>query len=167
MKPSVILVFALIALAIGAIGLYFGLSAKNELAQLQLSVAQVGQTAQTAVSTAEQADGKTKALREEVRGVLNTVNADMASLQQQISDMTNRTAKVKEPAAGKDEGKKGEKGPKPEKMAKPADGMYKIEAGDTIPKIAKKFGISQNAIMVANPTLEANKMKPGKKIKIP
>jgi LysM repeat protein len=165
MKPSVILVFALIALAIGAVGLYYGLSSKNQLTQLELTVANVGQTAQAAKDAADQADGKTKQLREEVRGVLNQMSADMSSLQQQFCDMTNRTSKVKE-AAGTGEGKKGEKG-KSEKLAKPADGMYKIESGDTVPKIAKKFGISQNALMVANPTLEADKLKPGKKIRIP
>jgi LysM repeat protein len=103
-----------------------------------------------------------------VRGVLSQMSADMSSLQQQFCDMTNRTSKVKE-AAGTGEGKKGEKGEKAkaEKLAKPADGMYKLEKGDTVPKIAKKFGISQNALMVANPTLEANKLTPGKKIRIP
>jgi LysM repeat protein len=165
MKPSVILVFALIALAIGGIGLYFGLSSKNQLAQLEVTVSNLTQSAQAAKDAADQADGKTKALREEVRGVLSQMSADMSSLQQQFCEMTNRTSKVKE-AAGTGEGKKGEKA-KAEKLAKPADGMYKLEKGDTVPKIAKKFGISQNALMVANPTLEANKLTPGKKIRIP
>jgi LysM repeat protein len=165
MKPSVILVFALIALAIGGIGLYFGLSAKNQLAQLELSVANVGQTAERAVSAAEQGDKNTAKLKQEVQNVLTQMSADMSSLQQQFCEMTNRTSKVKE-AAGTGEGKKGEKG-KAEKLAKPADGMYKLEKGDSVPKIAKKFGISQNALMVANPTLEADKLTPGKKIRIP
>jgi len=48
-------------------------------------------------------------------------------------------------------------------MAKPADGMYKIEKGDTIPKIAKKFGVQSERHHGPNPTLEMDKIAPGKR----
>ncbi|OGY63466.1 MAG: hypothetical protein A3I24_01690 [Candidatus Harrisonbacteria bacterium RIFCSPLOWO2_02_FULL_41_13b] len=42
--------------------------------------------------------------------------------------------------------------------------VYKIQAGDTLSKIAANFGISLNTILLANPDLRANLIRPGQEI---
>lgn len=46
-------------------------------------------------------------------------------------------------------------------------GEYTIKAGDTPAKIAKAHGVSLNALMKANPGLDARKLKIGQKIQLP
>jgi LysM repeat protein len=181
MKPSVILAIAVIALGLGAFGLFAGLTAKDTATKLESRITDVAQQTQTATASSEQANDNTKKLRDAVQSKLTEVMSDMANLQQQISDITNKTIKVvKEPKEPKDgdkkvEPKKGDKkddkkveSKKGEKMAKPADGMYPVKKGDTVKSIAKKFGVKEHAIYEANPTLEANKpLESGAKIRIP
>ena len=163
MKPSVILAIAVVALVLGAFGLYVGLSAKDAAAKLDLRIADVQQLAQTATTAAEQAGHNTDKLRADVQNKLTEVMSDMAAQQQQISDITNKTIKVKEPKGEKQaEPKKGEK------MAKPANGIYISKKGDTVKSIANQYGIKQHLIYEANPTLEADKqLKAGTKVNIP
>ena len=157
------MVVAVIAVILGAVGLYYGLSSSNELAKMQTSVANVEQRMETVAGDVGQMDGKVRTLREQVQNELTNVHNDFAMLQQELRDLTNKVVQAKSPSKEKaaGEGKKGEK------AAKPANGMYTIKAGDSIGKIAKEFGVTKRAIMEANPTLEADKVKPGKKIRIP
>jgi LysM repeat protein len=45
--------------------------------------------------------------------------------------------------------------------------LYVIEAGDTIGKIAKKFGVSKDALIAANPSIDPNVIRIGAKLAIP
>jgi LysM repeat protein len=164
MKPSVIMVVAVVAVILGAVGLYYGLSASNDLAKIQTSLATVEQRMDTVAGDVGQMDGKVRTLKDQVQNALTTVNNDLTMLQQEIRDLTNKVVQVKSPSKDKAAAGEGKKG---EKAAKSANGMYTIKAGDSIGKIAKEFGVSKRAIMEANPTLEADKVKPGKKIRIP
>ena len=44
---------------------------------------------------------------------------------------------------------------------------YVVKRGDTIHSIAKKFHLSQNAILSSNSSIKANTLKPGNKIFLP
>lgn len=44
---------------------------------------------------------------------------------------------------------------------------YKIQAGDTISKIAPKFGVSVDAVLSANPDVNPSRLRVGQVIKIP
>jgi LysM repeat protein len=47
------------------------------------------------------------------------------------------------------------------------EGVYAIQSGDTLSKVAKKFGVSLSALMAANPTVNPRALQIGQKIVIP
>ncbi len=47
------------------------------------------------------------------------------------------------------------------------DGIYAIKSGDTLSKVAKQFGVSLNALLSANPTVNPRALQIGQKIVIP
>jgi LysM repeat protein len=51
--------------------------------------------------------------------------------------------------------------------AAPEEGVYAIQSGDTLSKVAKKFGVSLSALMAANPTVNPRALQIGQKIVIP
>lgn len=48
-----------------------------------------------------------------------------------------------------------------------ADGTYTVAAGDSLSKIARKFGVRVDSIEAENPGLEPTRIRPGQKIRIP
>jgi len=53
------------------------------------------------------------------------------------------------------------------RAAKPAQKTYTIKQGDMPSTIAKRNGVSVNALMAANPGLDAKRLKPGQTINLP
>jgi LysM repeat protein len=52
--------------------------------------------------------------------------------------------------------------------AVPSQKLYTVVSGDTITKIAKRFGLTTTQLLAANPQIKnANNIKPGDKITIP
>jgi LysM repeat protein len=51
--------------------------------------------------------------------------------------------------------------------AAPEEGIYAIQSGDTLSAIAKRFGVSLNALLAANPTVNPRGLQIGQKIVIP
>ena len=49
----------------------------------------------------------------------------------------------------------------------PEDGVYTIQSGDTLSKVAKQFGVSLNALLAANPSVNPRALQIGQKIVIP
>ena len=47
------------------------------------------------------------------------------------------------------------------------NGQYKVLEGDTISRIAKSHGVSNQSLIASNETLDPNKIKPGQIINIP
>ena len=48
-----------------------------------------------------------------------------------------------------------------------ADGTYTIAAGDTLAKVAKKFGVSLDSILAENPGIEPSRLRVGQKVRLP
>jgi LysM repeat protein len=46
-------------------------------------------------------------------------------------------------------------------------GVHAIKSGETLAVVAKKYGVSVEAIMKANPSVDSRRLKVGQKIKIP
>lgn len=49
----------------------------------------------------------------------------------------------------------------------PDDGVYRIQAGDTLSAIASRFGVSLTELMNANPGVNPNRLQIGQQIQIP
>jgi LysM repeat protein len=49
----------------------------------------------------------------------------------------------------------------------PTEGIYTIQSGDTLSAVAKRFGVSLNALLAANPTVDPKRLQIGQKIVIP
>jgi LysM repeat protein len=59
-------------------------------------------------------------------------------------------------------------GPSASTPVVPSQKVYTVVSGDTITKIAKRFGLSTTQLLAANPQIKnANNIKPGDKITIP
>ncbi len=108
-------------------------------------------------SAAAKADTDIKSFRDGVQNALNQVATEIGALRAQVTKIEEATKKA--PVAAK--GGKGGGG------TLDANGNYTVTKGDSIKKIAAKFGVSIDTIEAANPALDATKLKPGQKIKIP
>jgi len=148
------LIVGIVGFALGAAGLVLGLKAK--------SAADAAQAAATAAQTATaqfQADLQSKAPATELSAVISEVGtikaamaADNAAIQKAISDIQ---AVLKKPVVV---------APGP-KTPTAGAGEYVVAKGDTLGGIARKVGISLKVLQELNPTVNANKMQIGQKLK--
>jgi len=151
------LIVGIVGFALGAAGLVLGLKAK--------SAADAAQAAATAAQTATaqvQADLQSKAPATELSAVVSEVGAiktamaaDNAAIQKSITELQ---AAVKKPVVTSNPNS----GPK---TPTAGAGEYIVAKGDTLGGIARKVGISLKALQELNPTVNANKMQIGQKLK--
>ncbi|GBL29906.1 hypothetical protein EMGBS10_10560 [Opitutia bacterium] len=151
------LIVGIVGFALGAAGLVLGLKAK--------SAADAAQAAATAAQTATaqvQADLQSKAPATELSAVVSEVGAiktamaaDNAAIQKSITELQ---AAVKKPVVTS-------AGNGGTKTVTAGAGEYVVAKGDTLGGIARKVGISLKALQELNPTVNANKMQIGQKLK--
>jgi LysM repeat protein len=151
------LIVGIVGFALGAAGLVLGLKAK--------SAADAAQAAATAAQTATaqvQADLQSKAPATELSAVVSEVGAiktamaaDNAAIQKSITELQ---AAVKKPVVTS-------AGNGGSKTVTAGAGEYVVAKGDTLGGIARKVGISLKALQELNPTVNANKMQIGQKLK--
>ena len=120
-------------------------------------VAKIGTIENEVRSAAAKADTDMKNLRDGVQNALNQVGTEIGAIRAQVTKLEESSKKA--PAAAK--GGKGGGG------TVDANGNYTVGKGDTIRKIASKFGTTVDAIEAENPGLDPAKLKNGQKIKIP
>ncbi len=109
-----------------------------------------------AATTKSEAD--MKGLRDGVQNALNQVGTEIGAMRAQITKMEEaQKARAAAPAG---------KGAAPTGVMNP-DGTYSIAAGDTLSKIAKKFGTRVDAIEAENPGIDPARLRVGQKVRIP
>ena len=151
------LIVGIVGFALGAAGLVLGLNAKK-----------AAEAAQAAATTAEtktaqvQADLQSKAPATELSAVVSDIAkinadriADNAAIQKSISDL--QTAVKKPVVTSSSNGGT--------KTVTAGAGEYVVAKGDTLGGIARKVGLSLKQIQDLNPTVNANKMQIGQKLK--
>lgn len=153
------LIVGIVGFALGAAGLVLGLKAK--------SAADAAQAAATAAQTATaqvQADLQSKAPATELSAVVSEVGAiktamaaDNAKIEKSINDIVQIINKKSAAPSNPNNG-----GPK---TPTAGAGEYIVAKGDTLGGIARKVGISLKALQELNPTVNANKMQIGQKLK--
>jgi len=163
-------VLPLVGVIAGALGLILAVVALVKLSSIKKEVELLNQDLTTKISTLEgdvrnataaNEKGNT-ALREGVQNALNQVAEQIGVLRGQVTKV-EEAQKARPVAAAAASGKA---------AAAPtgvmnADGTYTVASGDTISKIARKFGVRPDAIEAENPGLDPLKIKVGSKIRIP
>ena len=98
-------------------------------------------------------------LGRQTQDAFNSVGTELGNLRTEITKL----AEARKPAAVA----KGEKGAAVATGVVSEDGTYAIAAGDTLARVAKKLGVSLEAIQSVNPGVDAKHLRVGPKIKVP
>jgi LysM repeat protein len=151
----------------GVIGLLLAVVALVQLSTVKKTVAAHGdEIAKIATlendirSNAAKSENDLKTLRQGVQSALDQVGTSIGTMQAQLTKIEDAMKKAAAPAP------KGGKGATATGV-KNADGTYTVAPGDYPAKIARKFGVSVDAILAENPGLNPSKMYPGQKIRLP
>lgn len=104
------------------------------------------------------ADSDMKNLRDGVQNALNQVGTEIGAMRAQVTKM-EEAQKARAVAPGKAGGAP--------TGVRNSDGTYSIAPGDTVAKVAKKFGMRIDSIMAENPGLEPSRLRVGQKIRLP
>ncbi|MEY4086361.1 MAG: LysM domain [Verrucomicrobiota bacterium] len=151
------LIVGIVGFALGAAGLVLGLKAKNAA-----DAAQAAATESQKATAQVQADLQSKAPATELSAVVSEVGAiktamaaDNAKIEKSINDLVQIINKKPTPPSN----------PNGPKTPTAGAGEYIVAKGDTLGGIARKVGISLKALQELNPTVNANKMQIGQKLK--
>jgi nucleoid-associated protein YgaU len=162
-------VLPLVGVIAGALGLILAIVALVKLSTLQKTVA-VHDTEIPKIATIEgemraattKSESDLRGLREGVQNALNDVGTQIGALRAQVTKI-EEAQKAKPVAAAPG---KGGAAAAPTGVLN-SDGTYSIAPGDTLAKVARKFGVKLDAIEAENPGLDPTKIKIGQKIRIP
>ena len=156
-------IIALVGAGLGAIALILGGLALVKISKTDKivaghtdEIAKIGTLENEIRSVGAKSDTDMKNLRDGVQNALTSVGTEIGAIRAQVAKLEE--AKKAPPAA---KGAKGGGG------TVDASGNYAVAKGDTIKKIAGKFGTTVDAIEAENPGLDPTKLKTGQKIKIP
>jgi len=158
-------VLPLVGVIAGALGLILAIVALVKLSTLQKTVAahdaeipRIASVEGEVRAATAKTETDLKALREGVQNAFNQYG-------EQLGVINGKIAKIEEAQKAKPVAAKAGAGPVTGVLN--ADGTYSIAPGDTLAKVARKFGTKLDAIEAENPGLDPAKLKVGQKIRIP
>lgn len=162
-------ILPLVGVIAGGLALVLSVVALVKLSTLQKTVA----THEDAISnkipsleasisaTTTKVDSDIKGLRSGIQTALDQVGNEIGTINAKITKLEEaQKARAVAPAKGKG-------GAAAPTGVLNADGTYAVAPGDTLSKIAKKFGARIDSIEAENPGLDARKLRVGQKIHIP
>jgi LysM repeat protein len=161
--PMAGLFAAVLALILAIVGLV-KLSNMNKAITAQADeigkIATIENEVRSAASKSEQDLQK---LREGVQSVLTQVGNEMNAIGARVTEVEKaQKARATPPPAAK--GGTTASAPTGQRNA---DGTYTVAAGDNLSAIARKFGVTLDAIQAENPGVEPRSLKVGQKLRIP
>ena len=184
------LVVALIGVVFGAIGIFFGLSSQSKVSTLETTVAELqaslpGQISE-ATASVDVFEGKLSKLNQGVEALknlsrmnrdstnrkLDTYAKEIEANRSQINKNTNEISEIPTMVAA---------APAPTATIAPAsssdstaapagvapEGVHIIKSGDTFGRLAAKYGVTVQAIVSANPSLDPRRLRIGQAVNIP
>jgi LysM repeat protein len=113
-------------------------------------------------SASAKSESDVQKLRDGVQSALNQVGTEIGSLGQRIGKVEEAQKARPAPAPTK----AGNVASAPTGQRNP-DGTYTVAAGDNLSAIARKFGVTLDAIQAENPGVEPRSLKVGQKLRIP
>lgn len=158
-------ILPLVGVIAGGLALVLAIVALVKLSTLQKTVmGQADEVAKIAPleselrSSTAKAASDLKALHDGFQNAFNQVGTEIGAMRAQITKI-EEAMKKPAPAAGK-------AGAAPTGVMN-ADGTYSVAPGDTLSRIAKKFGTRVDFIEAENPGLDPAHLRVGQKIRIP
>jgi len=159
-------ILPLVGVIAGGLALVLSIVALVKLSTLQKSVAAHDEAINSKIpaleasvsAAAAKADTDIKGLRTGIQTALDQVGNEIGTINAKITKI-EEAMKKPAPAAGK-------AGAAPTGVLN-ADGTYTIGSGDTLSKVARKFGVRTDSIEAENPGLDPAKLRVGQKIRIP
>ena len=162
-------ILPLVGVIAGGLALVLSIVALVKLSTLQKTVTTQGDEVakianlETEVHSATtKAENDLKQFRAGLQTTFDQVGTELGAMRAQITKVEEgMKARVAAPA-----GKGGGAAAAPTGVMN-SDGTYSVAPGDTLSKIAKKFGTRVDAIEAENPGLDPAKLRVGQKVKIP
>ncbi|MCO5044919.1 MAG: LysM domain-containing protein [Kiritimatiellae bacterium] len=154
---SITIGLAIIAIALGGVGLYLGISGRGQENAQNNRISELEQQVERLGGASEELTGQIRGLHSSTRSALQEVSAQMNQLREDLSTRAPAAASSA-PAAS------------PASSSAPAQASgktYVIRSGDVLGKVAKQQGTTTDAILKANPGLNANRLKVGQTINLP
>ncbi len=160
-------ILPLVGVIAGGLALVLSIVALVKLSTLQKSVAAHDEAINSKIpaleasvsAAAAKADTDIKGLRTGIQTALDQVGNEIGTINAKITKI-EEAMKKPAPAAGK-------AGAAAPTGVLNADGTYTIGSGDTLSKVARKFGVRTDSIEAENPGLDPAKLRVGQKIRIP
>lgn len=160
-------ILPLVGVIAGGLALVLSITALFKLSTLQKAVAahdaeiaKIATLESDVRATATKADADVKSLRAGIQTTFDQVGAEIGTINAKIAKIEEaQKARAAAPAA-----KGGAAAPT---GVLNADGTYTIGSGDTLAKVARKFGVKLDAIEAENPGLDPARLRVGQKIRIP
>lgn len=161
-------IMPLAGVILGAISLVVGIFAmvnankvKATVAAQADEIARIGTIENTVRDAAAKSETDMRNLRDGVQNALNQVGTEIGAIRTQLTKVEEDMKKKAVAPAG------GGKGAAAPTGVRNADGTYTIAAGDTLAKVAKKFGVSLDAVLAENPGIEPSRLRVGQKVRLP
>jgi LysM repeat protein len=162
-------ILPLVGVIAGGLALVLSIVALVKLSTLQKTTTELVDSVNTKVSAMEatvnsaaaKSENDIKGLRSGIQQALDQVGTEIGTINGKIAKIEEaQKARAAAPVA------KGGAAAAPTGVLN-ADGTYTIASGDTLSKIARKFGVRTDSIEAENPGLDPAKLGVGKKIRIP
>ncbi len=147
---------AILAIAIGGIGLYVGISGRGQASLQSDRISELEQRVDRLSGASEEITGQIRGLHSSTRSALQEVSAQMNQLRTDLSGRAPAAAPAQDAAATQTAA-----------PSEPSGKTYVIRAGDLLGKVAKQQNTTTAAILKANPGLNPNRLKVGQVINLP
>lgn len=161
-------ILPLAGVILGAISLVVGIFAMVNANKLKATVtaqadeiARIGTIENEMRASASKSETDLRNLRDGVQNALTQVGTEIGAIRTQMTKMEEQMKARPAPATGG-----GKAGAAPTGVRN-ADGTYTIAAGDTLAKVATKFGLRLDAILAENPGIEPSRLRVGQKVRLP
>lgn len=182
------LALALLAIVLGGAGLYFGLTANQQIAPLSESISEGSSSAariDKQLSSLETRLAEVSAKNNELAKTVDRLRvygsqSELLAKQAAAGVQSNREELVKLAGKMQEIATAGAPRPSPAAVSSGSDGggeapvaatgsasTYLIKSGDTFAKIASQKGISLDALLEANPEADPRRLRIGQQINIP
>jgi LysM repeat protein len=160
-------ILPLVGVIAGGLALVLSIVALVKLSTLQKSVAAHDEAINSKIPALEASVSAAAAKSEtDIKGLRTGIQTALDQVGNEIGTINAKITKIEEamkkpaPAAGK-------AGAAAPTGVLNADGTYTIGSGDTLSKVARKFGVRTDSIEAENPGLDPAKLRVGQKIRIP
>lgn len=188
------LALALLALVLGGAGLYFGLTANQQLAPITESIDEGSSSAaridkqlssletRLAEVSAQTSDlaktvdrlrvygSQSEQLAKQAAGGVKSNREELVKLARKMNELATTGAPRPAPAAAASAGSGGSGGDGESAAPTATSGAastYVIKSGDTFARIASQQGVSLDALLDANPDADPRRLRIGQKINVP